>query len=110
MADPKKILVLESEKLLAAGILSLLAMQTEFDVDQTTVSSLACLNRPSSQPPDVVILEEGQLVANMSAVVKLADRHPRLRLIVFSLSDNKVHIFDRQIMQVSQVSDFLELL
>ncbi|MBK8900107.1 MAG: hypothetical protein IPM53_02895 [Anaerolineaceae bacterium] len=110
MAEQKKILVLESEKLLAASIVNLLASRPEYDVLQTTVSSLLCLDQPGSPQPDIVILEKEVLAANISAVVKVTDRYPKLRLIVFSLSDPKVHIFDQQTVQVRNASDFLELL
>ena len=76
----------------------------------TTVSSLASLKQTDVLQPDIVILEEELLAANISAVVKLADRHPKLRLIVFSLSDNTLNVFDKQSVQVRQVNDFLELL
>jgi DNA-binding NarL/FixJ family response regulator len=110
LAHRKQILVLESEKLLADSILSLLASRSEFDVTNTTITSLAFLDKPDSPQPDVVILEEALLMANISAVVKLADRHPNLRLIVLGLSDNNLQVFDKQMVQVRQVSDFLELL
>lgn len=110
MVHRKKILVLESEKLLAAGILSLLAGHAELDVRSTTIHSLFCVDEPDSQQPDVVILDEELLAANLSATIQLADRHPRLRLIVFRLTDNRVHVFDKQIVRVRQASDFLELL
>ena len=110
MAEQKKILVLESEKLLAASVVSILASRPEYDVVQTTVSSLSCLDQPGGPQPDIVILEKDVLAANISAVVKVTDRYPRLRLIVFSLSNSKVHIFDQQTVQVGNASDFLDLL
>lgn len=110
MAEQKRVLVLESEKLLAASIVNILASRPEYDVVQTTVSSLACLEQPDALQPDVVILEKDVLAANISAVVKVTDRYPKLRLIVFNLSNTKVHVFDQQIAQVRNASDFLELL
>jgi DNA-binding NarL/FixJ family response regulator len=110
LAHRKQILVLESEKLLAASILSLLESRSEFDVTSTTVSSLACMDQADSPGPDVVILEEELLAANILAVVKLAEQYPELRLIVIGPKTNKLHVFDKQIVQVRQVSDFLKLL
>jgi len=110
LAHRKQILVLESEKLLTAAILSLLASRSEFDVTNMAVTSLAYLDQPGSQLPDVVIMEEELLAANISAVVDLVDHHPKLRLIVIGLSDTQVQVFDKQMVQVGQVSDFLELL
>lgn len=110
MAKQKKILVLESEKLLAASIVSLLALRPEYDVVQTTVSFLSCLDDADGLRPDVVVLERDVLAANISAVIKVTDRYPKLRLIVFSLCNSKVHVFDQQVVQVRSTGDFLELL
>ena len=110
MAQRKQILVLESETLLAAAILSLLASRPEFDVTSTTFSSLASLDQPDSPEPDVIILDEELLAANISAVVQLVDRHPKLRLIVLGLEDNQLHVFDKHIVHVEQVNDLFELL
>lgn len=111
LARHKQILVLEDQKLASASILSLLMSKPELNVINTTFSSLASLDLlDEGLQPDVVILAEELLAANISAVVKLADRHPKLRLIVFSLSSNTLNVFDKQRVQVMQVSDFLELL
>ncbi|MGW8179244.1 MAG: hypothetical protein ACWGQW_10860 [bacterium] len=110
MSDRKKILVLEEEKLLTASIASLLSSQSGLDVISTKKGTLAGWNNTNGAQPDVVIVEEGQLVANLSDIVKLADRHPTLRLIVFGLSDGNVQIFDKQTAQVRHISDFLSLL
>ncbi|MGD2077861.1 MAG: hypothetical protein PVH18_05735 [Chloroflexota bacterium] len=110
MSGKKKILVLESEKLLAASIVSLLASQSELDVMNTNIGTLESWDKSSGARPDVVIMEEGLLAANISAIVKLAERHPKLRLIVFGLSNGDVQIFDKQMARVRHVSDFLSLL
>lgn len=110
MADPKKILVLESEKLMSAGILSLLASWSEFDVAQTTAVSLGSREQSDFVQPDVVILDEELLAANLLALVQLTESHPKLRLIVLSLNGSNVNIFDKQTIQISSVSDFVELL
>lgn len=109
MARQIQILVLESDKLLAASVTSLLASRPEFDVTHTTVSSLALFDQPQTQP-DIIIVEETQLAANIVAVVQLANRHPTVRLIVLGLRDNKLQIFDKHMVQVTQVSDLLELI
>lgn len=49
-------------------------------------------------------------MTNMSAFVSFTDHHPNLRLIVLRQSENKVHIFDKHMVEVRQVSDFLKLL
>jgi len=106
----KKILVLGSEKLLTAAILSLLESRSELEVANMTVNSLRFLDQPDCPEPDVIILDEDLVEANLSDLVRLIERHPTLRLIVFGLSDSKVQVFDKQLVEVRQVGDFLELL
>ena len=110
MSNRKKILVLESKKLLTASIASLLSAHSELDVMSTTKGTLADWDNANDVRPDVVILEEGLLAANISDLVHLAERHPTLRLIVFRLSDGNVQIFDKQMVRVRHFSDFLGLL
>lgn len=76
----------------------------------TSEATLASWNESGGVQPDVVILDEGLLAANISDIVKLADCHPSLRLIVYRLNDGRVQIFDEQMVQVRHFSDFLRLL
>jgi len=110
LGNHKKILVLEGEKLAPTSLFSLLTARSGFDVIKMSISCLENLNQPANLQPDVVILEEELLAANMSAVVKLADRLPKIRLIAFNLNNNTLNIFDKHMVQVRQFSDFLELL
>jgi len=110
LAQQTQILVIDSENLLAASILSLLDSCFEFDVTHSTITSLTSTAGPTGHQIDVVIIEEEHLMTNMSAFVSFTDHHPNLRLIVLRQSENKVHIFDKHMVEVRQVSDFLELL
>ncbi len=110
MVDPKKILVLESKKLMSAGLLSMLELRSEFSVEQTTADSLGSLEQPCNVQPDVVILDEEVLAANLMALVQLTRHHPKLCLVVLSLNGNHIHIFDKQTIQISSVNDFVQML
>ena len=110
LAHLKQILVLESESLLSSSVLSLLASRTDFDVSSTTFKALESLDQLNGHEPEVIIMEETQLAHNFAAVMEQIDRHPKLRLIVLGLDDNQLHIIDKHVVQVSQFSDFLELL
>ncbi len=110
MTHCKQILVLEGKSLATASLLSLLLSRSGFDVINTPVHSLSSLDPHDQLHPDVIILEEELLAANMTAIVNLANHYPKVRLIIFNLSNNTLQIFDKQIIQVQQVNDFLELL
>ncbi len=110
MAEQKKILVLESENLLAAGIVSMLVSKLGISVAGTTAVSLASLGQLCSSQPDVVILDEELLAANILALIQLTDCYPKLRLIILSIKDSSVNIFDKQTIQIRKPSDFIDLL
>lgn len=106
----RRILVLDNEELFTAAISSLLATHSEFDVETTPASTLVSMCMAKGKQPDVVILEEKMLAANIADLVKLTKSHPNLRLIVIGLNNANVHVFDKQVVQVGEVSDFLRLL
>jgi len=95
---------------MSAGILSMLGSRPEFDVAHTTAVSLASLEQSGFVQPDVVILGEELLAANLLELVQLTECHPKLRLIVLSLDGNRVNVFDKQTVRVSSVSAFVQLL
>lgn len=110
MAERKQIMVLDSEKLMTAGVVSLLDARPEIDVIRTTAVSLPFPDQQGSLQPAVIILDEELLAANLLALIKLADCHPALRLIVINVCDNSVHVFDKQTVYVRKASDLVELL
>lgn len=110
MANHKRILVLESEKLMSAGIFSLLASQPELEVFKTTAVSLGASDYSESLDADVVILDEELLAENILAVTQMVNRHHNLRLIVFGLRDTNIQIFDKQLIRVESSRDFFNLI
>ena len=110
LAQRKKILVLESNKLLTAGIASMLSARAGFEVVNTPLSFLTCVDFFDSLQPDVVIMDDEIEAANVLAIIELTDRHPQLRVLVFRLRDAKVNVFDRRTVQMSKSDDLFELL
>ncbi len=72
--------------------------------------TLGSFDHPNGHQLDVIILEATQLAANITALMDLVDCHPQVRLIILRLDDKRLHIFDKQLVQVEQVSDFLATL
>lgn len=110
MDQRKKILLFESESLLTASILSLMAHQTNYDVLSGTFNTPDALKQLKDFIPDVFIIEKTWLAKNITLVMELVDRFPELRLIVLGVDDNRVNIFEKQIVHVEQFSDFLAML
>lgn len=106
MSQRRRVLVLESERLLPAAVYSLLAAQPDIDVTSAKFNGLAFLGQADHIELDVIVMDEELVATNIAAVMQIVDRHPKLRLIVVGLGDNKLHIFDKHIVQVKDVRDF----
>lgn len=107
MPTGKRILVLEKEKLLSDAVFSLLSSRPEYHVAHVQFDELGALNSPDHAEPDVIIMDQGVVANNISAVMELVDRHPKVRLIIIGLSDNVLHVFDKSVVDVSDVSEFI---
>ena len=108
MYQRRQILVLENEKLLAAAVCSLLAAWPNFDVTVVTCNGLTSLEEQLDHTvPDVIIVDEETVATQITAVMQVVDRYPKLRLIVLGLGDNHLHVFDKRIVQIREVNDFI---
>ena len=109
MTPRKKVLVLESEKLLMASVASLLANFSDLSVICSTSDSLGCLTQSTDETSDIIILDEAVLEANLATFITLLTGKPHVRLLVFHLQDDSVQVLDRQQIRISEVDDFLAL-
>ena len=91
-------------------MVSILSARNEYEVSSKKLNSAHKVDQLNGNGPEVFILDEADLAANINVLVELVDHYPRMRLIVLGLEDNLLHIFNQQIVQVEQVSDFLEQL
>jgi hypothetical protein len=55
-------------------------------------------------------MDENVLCANMSAYLAILRNYPEMRTIVLSLGDNQMQVYDRRIIEVDHLNDFLDLL
>lgn len=109
----KRVLVFQSENLLAAGVESLLARE-----DDLLVLGLAniCDDDFSFEheinlfQPSVVVFDESTLLTDFSYLFGIMKKYPQLRLIVVDEGDNLVHIFDKQVTMVAQSTDLIDVI
>lgn len=59
--------------------------------------------------PDVIVIDDQLLASYATRLLQISRKHPQLRVISMSLSDNHLYIFDQKQMLVSQSKDFLSL-
>jgi hypothetical protein len=100
-----RVVILQSDKLLNAGVQSLLSTKADVEVIGIAHSDESYASILERTQPDIVIMDENVLCANMSAYL-----YPEMRTIVLSLGDNQMQVYDRRIIEVDHLNDFLDLL
>ena len=107
----RRVLIVENQTLLGAGVHSLLGDETGLEIrgisphDQTElIQDVRCFQ------PDIVIMDKvGHLIAPLNLLAAL-ENHSQLQVIVVSADDNQVCIYDKRQLLVRQAADFLDMI
>jgi DNA-binding NarL/FixJ family response regulator len=109
--DQKRIVVLESDQLLNAGVQSFLSSQGYQQVhgvatrnEETMVLEIERLH------PDVIIMDEDNREANLALLVPYMAGDRAIRTIIMNLHNNQISIYEQRQVLVQQLSDFLDVL
>lgn len=107
----RRVLVATREMLLGSGIESLLVHQKELDlVGLTPGSKTDLLKKISRLKPEVVILDEGTYLVSARDLLALLTEWPEIRLVVVSASENRVQIYNKRQILVTQSTDLVEMM
>lgn len=107
----KNVLIIQSENLLDAGLVTLLSSLDGIQVHGVRLEDLPAL--PAlllQQPPDVLILDEAVAQTYLESLLPLLMSYPKLRTIVISLRENSLSVYDKSRISVQHISDFLTIL
>ena len=106
----RRVLIVENELLLGAGIEHLLAGETDLDVmGITRVDEVKLLEEIRFSQPEVVILDRATCLINPTKLITRLPDYPCLRVIVISANDNLMQIFERQQVLVTHVHGLASL-
>lgn len=106
--DLKKVIVILSESLIGKGVESILSREMDLSVTSISFIDNATLNQQIERDqPDVVILDESLLSSEMPRLFNLFASYPNLRVMVLSVGENRINIYDRQEIQVSHSADLV---
>lgn len=109
-ANIRRILIVENELLLGAGIEHLLAGEADLDVMGIAgVDEANLLNEIKRSQPDIVILDRATCLINPVKLLTQLQVYPHLRVIVISADDNIVQIFEKQEVLVTRIRDLASL-
>jgi AmiR/NasT family two-component response regulator len=109
--DQKRIVVLESDQLLNAGVQSFLS-----SLGYQQVHGVATHNEQSMMVaieqlhPDVIIMDEESREANLGLLVPYLASDSTIRTIIMNIHNNQISIYEQRQVLVQQLSDFLDVL
>ena len=105
----KRVLVICSERILSAGIESLLAHERDFSVFTIAPADVTAITEEIAHfQPNVVIWDENRPFSELTTVLNLARDYPELRVLVVNLHDNRVHVYAKQEFLLNQGTDLVE--
>ena len=105
----KRVIVLESEDLLGAGVFSLLSADRRFEVRRAWLGEEGFARAMAGFDPEVFVVEEETLARNLSICSRLFEAYPRIRVIVLNPGANTVKVCERQIVILETIEDFFEM-
>ena len=102
---------MRSSYLLSAGVECLLHDQQELevvsidsDIETNLVDDIIRIQ------PDVMVVDESTVIANLTSLVHLFEKLPYLRVIVVHLENNHMSVFDKRHVPIQQLTDFFAAL
>ena len=109
--QPKRIVVLESDFLLSAGVQSFLSSHENLDVIGIDTKDPEEIYREIMHiRPEVIILDErNRLISPNDLCERLKDL-PSFRTVLMNNSDNQVQVFERNQVSIQKLGDFLAVL
>ena len=104
----KKVLILESDLLLNAGIENLLIGQKNLDVHGVMCRNLGELNEAINQiQPDIIIADTTYVSVTSGEALNSLKTRPGVKIILINLEDNQIEIYDNKRIFVKEIGDFL---
>lgn len=107
----RRVLILENELLLNAGVRSLLSKQEDLEVLATKFSGhLEIFKIIDTFRPDVIVMDEEEMAESGGALVTSVKGYSKLRTVVVHWEHNQIEIYDSQKVTVRALEDFLAVI
>ncbi len=106
-----RVLVIQSKSILVAGITSLLQQQGTFEVERFGFQSKVRVCEELDRfRPDVIILDTSLGPTKISSLLSLLEVHQQLRLLVISLENNKVQVYEKQDQSINTLENLIKVI
>ncbi len=106
----QRVLVVENEPLLGAGIESLLAGRGNVKLSGVVPATEAELIKEIKRfQPEIVILDRTTRLTTPTKLLNLLNNYPKLRVVAVSADDDLIHIYEKQQFLITQVTDLINV-
>lgn len=107
----QRVLIVQNDLLLGAGVESLLGCQPDFTVIGVSFSDeIALMTQIKQLQPHIIVLDKATpLNTSLKLLADLLD-HPKWRVVVVSANDNLVVVYDKQQVLATQATDLVSLI
>ncbi len=107
----RKILVLENEYLLIAGLISLMSNLEGLEVMTTKFTSHnKILKIIDSFRPDAIVMDEERLIGSGGTLIAAMKEYPKLRIIVAHWDENQIEVYENHRVEIKAIDDLLAVI
>lgn len=106
-----RVLIIENQLLLGAGLQSLLSGETDLDVIGISPRNQLELVREIRQlQPDIVFLDKDSRLTDATDLLTFLENFPELRVVVINANDHLVRIYNKRETRLCQATDLLGII
>jgi len=102
--------ILESEKLLAAVVRSLLSELDFLEIVGVSLGVPEDIAEIDKFHPDVIVVDETFLAKHLDIFMTLMKDYHQIRTIVLHQGNNELDVCDKQVIKIENLSDFIDLI
>jgi DNA-binding NarL/FixJ family response regulator len=107
----RRVLVIDHQLLLGAGVQGLLSDEAGLDViGVSPADPLELAQDVRRYQPDVVVLDENSRLGSPAGLLASLEDYPELHMVVVSADDNRVCIYGKQEVLMTQAADLLGII
>jgi DNA-binding NarL/FixJ family response regulator len=107
----KKVLVIQSDRILGGVLLSLISHRENLDVVSLSISNpIDLISEASRILPDVIILDDQGHFACHADLHELLEISPEIKIIILNSNSNHVQVISKNEIDVNHAEDFFEML
>jgi len=105
-----RVLIVQSKSILVAGLISLLQQDGRFEVISSVYKNKQHLNAVIDQfHPEAVIIDSCLGKSKVGILLSFLESLPQIRIIVVSLGDSQVEIYEKQNQAVNYIDDLIRV-